>query len=217
MTEIQQIQKQNEGKLETEKEIIKDIEKSGVPEEIAKKEIKLDEKSTEKLTEKNEEEMKKPGIKDEKNKIKRKKAMVKSFSLHISTKHSIAICNFIRNKAIERAINDLEQVITLKKVVPMKGEIPHKKGRKISSGRYPKKAAEHFIKLLKSLLANSNTIDLNNPIIVEAISNLASRPYGKFGRVKRKRTHVKIVASERKKSDKLNKKRKKINGRKKHS
>ena len=209
MTETQKIQKQSEVRPETEKEIIKDVEKSGVPEAIAKKEIKLDEKST-----KISEESKKTEKKGEKPKIKKTEAIIQSFSLHISTKHSVAICNFIRNKAIERAINDLEQVIVLRKAVPMKGEIPHRKGKRISSGRYPKNASEHFIKLLKSLLANSNTIDLNNPIITEAVSNLASRPYGKFGRVKRKRTHVKLVASERKKSNKLNKKIK--NGRKKH-
>lgn len=203
-------QTKKELKPETKKEIIKDIEKSGVPEKMAKKEENLDEKLQKPIKEKKEEKKAK-----EKPKIKKTKAIVNSFNSHISTKHSVAICKFIKNKGIEEAIKDLEQVIALKKAIPMKGEIPHRKGKNMNSGRYPKKATEHFLKLLKNLLANSNSIEIGNPIIVEAVSNLASRPYGKFGRVKRKRTHVKLVASERKKSKKLNQKNK--NGRKKHS
>jgi len=60
------------------------------------------------------------------------------------------------------------------------------------SGRYPQKAVGHFIKLLKSLESNSNINELNEPVIVEAISNLAQRPYGRFGRTKKKRTKIKI-------------------------
>jgi len=54
------------------------------------------------------------------------------------------------------------------------------------SGRFPQKAVGHFIKLLNSLEANANINELNEPVIVEAISNLAQRPYGRFGKTKRK-------------------------------
>ena len=79
----------------------------------------------------------------------------------------------------------------------MKGEIPHRKG-KIMSGRYPKKASEHFIKLLKSLNTNANFHGVENGIIAEATSNMASRPYGKFGAIRKKRTHVLIKVVETK-------------------
>ena len=92
----------------------------------------------------------------------------------------------------------MEQVFSLKKAVPMKGEIPHRKGKGMMSGRYPKKATEHFIKLLKALSANANTNGLENLVIVEAVANMASRPFGKFGRVRKKRTHVKIKCIEKK-------------------
>ena len=85
-----------------------------------------------------------------------------------------------------------------KKAVPMKGEIPHRKG-KMMSGRYPKKASENFIKLLKSLEANARNHDVDEPVIVEAIANKAQRPYSRFGRWQKKRTHVMIKARERKK------------------
>jgi len=150
--------------------------------------------------------------KQNKPKVKKTEVVVNSYSLPISTKYSVAICRFIKNKKIETAIADLGQVLLKKKAVPMKGEIPHKKGKSMMSGRFPKKATEHFIKLLKSLAANANANDLNNPAISEAVPNLASRPYGRFGRIKRKRTHVRITAIEK---NKLKKEKK--NGRKKNS
>lgn len=172
-------------------------------------EEKLEEK-VEKVQEKKEEKVEEPKesseeIKDdkkieekkvEKPKQKKTETVVNSHSLPISTKHSVAVCKFIKNKKIENAMADLQEVINKKIAVPMKGEIPHRKG-KIMSGRYPKNAAKHFIKLLKTLTANANVNGLNNPVISEAIANIAQRPRGKAGRVKRKRTHVKIVAKEK--------------------
>ncbi len=153
------------------------------------KEKSVEEKKETTETPKEEKKVTKP-------KEKRTEAVVNSHSLPISTKHSVAICKFIKNKKIETAMADLQQVIVKKKAVPMKGEIPHRKGR-IMSGRFPKKAAERFIKVLKTLVANANVNGLNNPVISEAIANLAQRPRGKAGRIKRKRTHVKIVAREK--------------------
>ena len=140
--------------------------------------------------------------------VKKTEAVVNAKSLPISTKYSMAICRFIKNKKIGSAIVDLEQVIVKKKAVPMKGEIPHKKGRGMMSGRYPKKASEYFIKLLRSLLANANANEIDNPMVVEAIANLSQRPYGRFGRTRKKRTHVRLVAKEKKKLNKEKEKRK---------
>ena len=106
----------------------------------------------------------------------------------------MGICNFIKGKGIEDAIRDLEEVLRHKKSIPMKGEIPHRKGKGMMSGKYSKNSTEHFIKLLKSLLANSNNLSIDNPVIVEAIVNIGQRPFGRFGRVRKKRTHVKITS-----------------------
>ena len=117
-------------------------------------------------------------------------------NIPISTKDSSAICGFIRGKKIEDAIKDLEAVLKFKKIVPMTGEIPHRKGKGMMSGRYPKKASENFIKLLKSLKANSNYNGLENPVIVEAVPNIGMKVMGRFGSVRKKRTHIKIVAKD---------------------
>src|SRR3990172_5569691 len=132
----------------------------------------------------------------QKEKLRKTKAVINASDIHISTKHSAAICRFIKRKKIPEAIKDLELVARIKRPVPMKGEIPHRKGR-MMSGRFPEKAAREFIILLKSLSSNSAYNGLENPIIVEAVANIGSRPFGRHG-IRRKRTHIRIVAEERK-------------------
>ena len=88
-------------------------------------------------------------------------------------------------------------------------EVPHKKGKGIAGARYPKKASEHFINLLKTLLTNAKVNEIDEPVISEVIANIASRPYGRFGRHRKKRTHIRIVATEKKINEKKNNKEKK--------
>lgn len=146
-------------------------------------------------------------------KVKKDYAFVRGVSLPISMKKSKAICKFIKGKKIEKAISDLEEVIVFKKHVPIVGEVPHKKGygkAGSGSGSYPIKASKQFIKLLRSLRANSDINGLDNPFIAEASANLAQRPFGRFGRWKRKRTHIKIIVREKKEIMKNKKSEKKI-------
>ena len=118
--------------------------------------------------------------------------------LSISKKHSIAICNAIRYKELKRSERFLELVILKKKPVIMRGEIPHRAviGR---PGRYPVKAAAHFIKLIKELRANAAVKGINDELIItKAVANKASRQNrptrAAYGRKKFKRTHVELEA-----------------------
>lgn len=177
-----------------------------------KKEEKAEEKKLaeqpKQETEKQKEKTKEEKIKTEEKKVekqekklKKTEAVVFGKDLPISTKHAIAICNFIRGKKAEEAIMLLEEVAHFKRALPMKGEIPHRKG-KIMSGRYPINATKQFIKLLKQLSANAtvNDLDLENAKI-ECKADRASRSYRRFGSMKFKRTHVtlKLKAKEEKK------------------
>ena len=139
----------------------------------------------------------------EEDKPKKTEAVVNGRDLPISTKHSIAICNMIRDKSIEKAIPILELAEKKRIPVPMRGEIPHKKG--IMSGRYPVNALGHFIKLLKSLNSNAlvNELELEKYKIA-CKANLASRPYRRFGKGQFKKTHVeiKLIPITKKKSKK---------------
>jgi ribosomal protein L22 len=170
--------------------------------------VKKEEKKTEetKTTETKETPKKEEKKKVEVKKVKKESVSVNVENVHGSTKVSAAICKFIKHKTIAVAISDLEQVVLLKKAVPMKGEIPHRKG-KIMSGRFPARAAKEFIILLKSLQGNANNHDVENPLISEAIANKGTTTYAKGGRARAKRTHVKIVAISKK--EKLKKENKK--------
>ncbi len=165
---------------------------------IANAPIKKEIKDKKNIQDKKEQKNKK---KPEK-KIKKDESIVRGVSVPISTKDSVAICKFIKKKSIEKAIVDLGEVLKFKKAIPMKGESPHKKGKGMMAGRYPINAIQHFIRMLRTLGANSNMNGLEEPIIAEAVANKASRPYGRFGSVQRKRTHIKIIAREKTKMEK---------------
>jgi len=146
---------------------------------------------------KTEEKAKETKKKPEAPKVKKTEAVLYSFSVPISTKKSMALCDLIRGKKLDVALKEMEEVAKGKKVVPMRGEIPHRKGN-IMSGRYPIDTAKSFVTLLKGLVGNANVNGLDEPVIVEAIANLASRPYGRFGAWQKKRTNIKLVAREKK-------------------
>ena len=205
------IEIKNTGKAKKEKAVEKIKELKPGKDKITDKqeektEIKV-ERENDKKTEtpniqedkKTEEKSKETEKKPVQEKPTKTEAVVKAYNLPISTKYSAAICKFIKNKRIEDVITDLEQVLKFRKAIPMKGEIPHRKGRGIMSGRFPKKATESFIKLLKNLSANASYRGLEEPVIVESVANIGSRPYGKFGAVRKKRTHVKITARNKEK------------------
>jgi len=149
------------------------------------KEIKNEELKTEEKTN-NKSEEKKP---------KKTEVIARGLNLHASKKHLMYISRFIKNKTIDQAISDLQEVIKLKKAVPFKGEIPHRKGKGIMSGRYPVNASKLIINVLKGLKGNaiSAGMDLDNTRIYFASPNWASRPY-KRGGMRFKRANILIKA-----------------------
>ncbi len=188
-------------KQETKK--IREAEKE-LAEEIAETEEKLDKG---KINEKQAEEEINKEVKEEVEKLKKeenkkpekktkttrkKEAIVKGKDLPLSKKHCMALCNMIRGKKLDKATALIEKASKMEIAVPMKGEIPHRKGR-IMSGRYPINAAKQFVKMLKQLSANAtnNDIDIDKGII-ECKADQANRPYRRFGRMKFKRAHVTI-------------------------
>jgi large subunit ribosomal protein L22 len=137
------------------------------------------------------EEIKKETAKKKTDEKKKTEAVVNGRNLPVSLKHAIALCNFIRDRDIDRAIGLIEDASKMKIAVPMRGEIPHRKG--MMSGRYPQKAAGIILKLLKSLKANAivNELELEKYKIY-CSPNSASRPYRRFGQGRFKRVHLTI-------------------------
>ena len=168
--------------------------------EASKSEENIEEKKKESIEASPKEEKKKEKLKEDKgrkSKVKKNEAIVNAYSIPISTKHAVSICKFIKNNKIDEAINNLEEVKKFKKVVPFKGEIPHRKGKGIMSGRYPVKAASLFINVLKGLRWNIlvNGLDLDKTKIYYASASWGRRPLRKGNR-QAKRTNVIFKAKE---------------------
>ncbi len=136
-------------------------------------------------------------VKVTKPKVKKDVAVVWGPSVHMSKRHGMYICSFIKGKSIDNAMEDLEKVILIKKAVPFKGEIPHRKGKGMMSGRYPVAASKLFLTMLKNLKGNVlfNGMDLDKTRISSAYTNWASRPQRRGGQ-KGKRASVMIEAKE---------------------
>lgn len=135
--------------------------------------------------------------KKETRKIEKKEfARSNAAGLHISLKHAMAISKFIKGKTIDRALQELSEVTSMKRAVPFKGEIPHRHG--MMSGRYPINASEAFIQVLKGLKGNTlvNGMDLQKTVIVSSNPSWAARPMRRGGR-KGKRINLIIEARER--------------------
>jgi ribosomal protein L22 len=216
----------NYSPMQHEKKVMK---KQSMPVPTSKQKIDAPIKKDEKITEeekqgetppeKTDGKTEKPEEKKEKkhvSKIKKEFVEVNAKNVPVSTKYAVAICRFIKGKRIRDARIYLEEVVKLKKSIPMKGEFAHRKGPgKIASGegKFPVKTSKHFITLLKSLAGNATNHDIMDPVISEAIANKASGPVGRFGRWKRKRTHITLRAinmpEKQKLKQKENKKKKK--------
>jgi len=186
------------------------VEKTSYPSEkpntssepkVSSPDKKLDvEKKKESLEQTKEDKKEKTGKKkDEKPKVKKYEAVANGSSMPVSTKQASYICSFIKGKEIDSAIADLNLVLSFKKAVPFKGEIPHRKGKGMMSGRYPLKASKLFINLLKALKGNAivNGLEIDRTRIAIASASQAARPMRSGGR-SAKRTHVILKAKETK-------------------
>ncbi len=128
------------------------------------------------------------------------KAMV--MAAPISTKQAVEVCHSLRGKRLPRAMAILEDVISLKKAIPFYRYI-HNVGHRagIGTGRFPVKASEHILALLKDVNSNAqekgfSTADL---VVSHISAKKASRPWhpGRHVRRKMKRTHVEVIVEQR--------------------
>jgi ribosomal protein L22 len=175
--------------------------------EEVKQEIQQEQKPepTAPVQEQKPEEKKKPEVK----KVKKTFAMLRGMNLHISKKHSMHLCDMIRNRDVDTAIKMCEDVMIFKQVVRMNNrEVGHRHGPGIMAGRYPITAAKEFVRMLKELKANA----IHNEVEIEKCrisgkADLASRPFKSGGR-RAKRCHVTLWLMPKKEvKGKLNQKK----------
>lgn len=130
-------------------------------------------------------------------------------SLPISTKQSVEVCSFIRNRNLQKAKGILAEVVGKKRPVPYKRynrSMGHKPGN-MSVGRYPVNTCKHILALLESVEANAQSKGLNtaNLAIVHICPQKASKQvhYGRQRGTIMKRTHIEVVVEEKAEKKKL--------------
>lgn len=126
-------------------------------------------------------------------------------SLPVSMKHSIEVCNFIRQKTVEEAKQVLQKVADKKQAIPYRRfnrDLGHK--TKIGMGRYPIKTSIEIKKVLEAAEANAQFKGLNTSSMIIKHISVQQAPnawrYGRQRRRKTKRANVEVVVQETKKS-----------------
>ncbi len=127
-------------------------------------------------------------------------ASARATNLPISTKHSVEISRHLRYRGTAEAKKILGQVIAMEKPLPFRRfnkNTGHKPG--MAAGRFPQKAAKHFLNLLASAEANARFkgMDAAALAISHIAANRAPRPMtgGRFPH-RPKRTHLEIRVQE---------------------
>ena len=137
-----------------------------------------------------------------------------ALDMPVSTKQVIELCNFLRNKNLQKAKQTLARILEKKEAVPVKrftNGVGHKPGD-IAAGRYPIKAAEKFLRLFSSVEINAQNKGINTGElqIIHLCAHKAHTPmkHGRQSRRQAKRTHVEVVVQEvvKEKKDKKTKK-----------
>ena len=126
----------------------------------------------------------------------------------ISHKHAREVAKMIKGMSIEKARDALQEVVIAKRAVPFRrfnNEVGHRSDTGVMSGRYPRKAAEEFIRLLDNLEANAEYkgMDLDRLKIISAnthrgviVKRFTPRAQGRATPKNNILTHVELVAQE---------------------
>ena len=138
-------------------------------------------------------------------------------NLGISTKVSIEIANHLRGRSTSKAKAILENVLKKKEAIPFKrftDGVGHRKGQNIAAGRYPQKATQEFLGLIKQAEANAQNKGLGEELkIIHLAAHKAGgqRRPGRHGSREFKRTHLEIAVKEQVKQKTKQKESKKPN------
>ncbi len=136
---------------------------------------------------------------------KENEAKAVGVSIPVSYKQSYEVAKFIRGKNVQLAKKMLEDVIDMKRPVPMtrfNRDTGHKHG--MAAGRFTINTCTFILKLLKSAESNAQFKGLStaNLIVrhIAAQKGPTSFRYGRHRRRQAKRAHVEIIVAEQKES-----------------
>ncbi|ASJ02226.1 50S ribosomal protein L22 [Thermococcus profundus] len=128
--------------------------------------------------------------------------------LRISPKHSVELLREIRGMMLNDALRYLDDVIALKRPVPMKRHNDsqgHKPGRGFGPGRYPVKVAKAVKKILLNAKNNAEQkgLDVDRLKIIHAAAHRGPvlrgyipRAFGRATPFNEQTTHIEVVVEE---------------------
>lgn len=133
------------------------------------------------------------------------KAYGKEFQ--ISPKKSVEVCNMIKGKEVDRALEVLEEVLDGDKPVPYQKhnkKVGHRKG--IGSGGYPEKVCKKIHSLIEECRANAESkgLDTENLVIKvlsaqrgSPIEGFRPRAFGRSSPSETKTTNIEVILEEK--------------------
>ncbi|HEV2316454.1 MAG TPA: 50S ribosomal protein L22 [Thermoplasmata archaeon] len=134
-------------------------------------------------------------------------ARARGSELPMSPKKTYEVLNAIRGLALEDARQYLEDVVALKRPIPMRRynqETAHKRG--IGPGRFPKKVAKNVLQILQNAESNAEYEGLDTDQLYVFVASCARgrvrkaqmpRAQGRSTEWNEQTTHVEIVLRER--------------------
>lgn len=91
-------------------------------------------------------------------------AAARGTGLNISPKAAREVCKALKGMDLEKAKNYLGRVIKMDQAVPFKrhdGKVGHRRGKGMSTGRYPVKTAAAILKVIESAGNNGEAIHID--------------------------------------------------------
>ena len=125
----------------------------------------------------------------------------------ISPKKSVEVCDMLRGKDVDTALDMLEEVLEGDRAVPYKKHnkrIAHQKGT--GSGGYPKKVCEKMYSLIEECRANAESkgLDTDNLVIKvlaaqkgSPIQGFRARAFGRSSPSETKTTSIEVILEEK--------------------
>ena len=135
-------------------------------------------------------------------------AAARGTGLNISPKAAREVCKALKGMDLEKAKNYLGRVIEMDQAVPFKrhdGKVGHRRGKGMSTGRYPVKTAAAILKVIESAGNNGEAIhiDIENWRILHIATSRGTSFESRFPRArgratpkKRESANVEVVLEE---------------------
>ena len=135
-------------------------------------------------------------------------AAARGTGLNVSPKAAREVCKAIKGMDLKKAKSYLERVIKMNQAVPFKrhdGKVGHRRGKGISTGRYPVKTAAAILKVIESAGNNGEAIhiDIENWRILHIATSRGVSVESRFPRARgratpkmRESANVEVVLEE---------------------